>query len=116
MKKSEIHIAVALDNDQVPEAISWRATDAGDQLFFAKAINLALWDRNEAGTMKIDLWTKDMPVEEMKYFLIDTMGAMAETILKATSDQVMADKITALCNELAQHVEEQNKANLEGGN
>ena len=114
MKKSEIHIAVALDNDQVPEAISWRATDAGDKLFFAKAINLSLWDRSEAGTMKIDLWTKDMPVEEMKYFMIDTMGSMAETLLKATNDQVMADKITALCNELAQHVEE-NRQNSENG-
>ncbi|RZM08453.1 MAG: gliding motility protein GldC, partial [Pedobacter sp.] len=78
-------------------------------------INLSLWDRNEAGTMKIDLWTKDMPVEEMKYFCIDTMGSMAETIAKATSDQVMADKITALCNELAKHVEEEAKKTLQSG-
>ena len=106
MKKSEIHIAVALDNDHVPEAISWRATDAGDQLFFAKAINLALWDRNEAGTMKIDLWTKDMPVNEMKYFCLDTIGSMAESLKTATNDDVMVKKMRDLCEELAQYLNE----------
>ena len=111
MKKSEIHIAVALDNDNVPEAISWRATDAGDKMFFARALNLSLWDRNEAGTMKIDLWTKDMPVDEMKFFMIDTMGSMAETLLTATNDTVMAEKIKALCNELAEHVATQQQRN-----
>jgi gliding motility-associated protein GldC len=112
MKKSEIIITVALDNDNVPEAISWKATDAGEQTHFAKAMNLALWDRNEAGTMKIDLWTKDMPVEEMKYFFVDTMGSMAETLITATSDQVMADKIKALCDELSEHiVSQQNQPN-----
>src|SRR5215218_5256994 len=101
MKKSEIHFSIALDNDHIPEAISWRATDAGDEIHFAKAINISLWDRNQEGTMKIDLWTKDMPVEEMKYFFIDIMGSMAETLITATSDQVMADKIKALCDELS---------------
>ncbi|MCC9167253.1 gliding motility protein GldC [Pontibacter harenae] len=111
MKKSEIYFSIALDDNRVPEAISWRATDAGEKIHFAKAINIALWDRDEAGTMKIDLWTKDMPVEEMKYFYIDTMGAMAQSIATATSDTVMAQKIRSLCEELMKHVEEDNKKN-----
>lgn len=113
MKKSEIHFSIALDDQHVPEAISWRATDAGDTIHFAKAINIALWDRNESGTMKIDLWTKDMPVEEMKYFYIDTLGSMAESIIRATNDTVMAQKLRALGEELLKHVEEdQKKQNL----
>jgi gliding motility-associated protein GldC len=109
MKKSEIYFSIALDEQRVPEAISWRATDAGEKIHFAKAINISLWDRDEAGTMKIDLWTKDMPVDEMKYFYIDTIGAMAQSIATATSDKVMADKMKALCEELMSHVEEQRK-------
>ncbi|QNF34173.1 gliding motility protein GldC [Adhaeribacter swui] len=110
MKKSEIYFSIALDDQHVPEAISWRATDAGEAIHFAKAINIALWDRNEAGTMKIDLWTKDMPVNEMKYFCIDTIGSMAESLQRATNDTVMAEKMKKLCQELMKHVdEEENK-------
>lgn len=111
MKKSEIYFSIALDDNRIPEAISWRATDAGDKIHFAKAINISLWDRDEAGTMKIDLWTKDMPVDEMKYFYIDTMGAMAQSIATATSDQVMAKKIQGLCEELMAHVEQEKQQN-----
>ncbi|MDQ4138894.1 MAG: gliding motility protein GldC [Bacteroidota bacterium] len=109
MKKSEIYFSIALDDQHVPEAISWRATDAGDAIHFAKAINIALWDRNEAGTMKIDLWTKDMPVDEMKYFYIDTIGAMAESLQRATNDTVMAQKMKSLCEDLMKYVEEDQK-------
>ncbi|CAA9280892.1 MAG: hypothetical protein AVDCRST_MAG95-3298 [uncultured Adhaeribacter sp.] len=111
MKKSEIYFSIALDDQHVPEAISWRATDAGDTIHFAKAINVALWDRNEAGTMKIDLWTKDMPVNEMKYFYIDTLGSMAESLERATNDKVMAQKMRQLAQELSKHVEEDEKKN-----
>ncbi|MEJ8802735.1 gliding motility protein GldC [Pontibacter sp. H249] len=107
MKKSEIYFSIALDDNKIPEAISWRATDAGEKIHFAKAINISLWDRDEAGTMKIDLWTKDMPVDEMKYFYIDTIGAMAQSIATATSDNVMAKKMRDLCEELMKHIEEQ---------
>lgn len=107
MKKSEIRFSIALDDQKVPEAISWQATDAGPDIHFAKAINLAIWDRNQDGTMKIDLWTKDMPVDAMKYFVVDTIGSMAETIMTATSDRQMADKMRALCKELMDYLEEQ---------
>ncbi len=111
MKKSEIHFSIALDDQHVPEAISWRATDAGDQINFAKAINIALWDRSEAGTMKIDLWTKDMPLDEMKRFYVDTIGSMAESLQVATGDQVMVKKMRDLCHDLMKHVEEDRKKN-----
>jgi gliding motility-associated protein GldC len=114
MKKSEIYFSIALDDNRVPEAISWRATDAGEKIHFAKAINISLWDRDEAGTMKIDLWTKDMPIDEMKYFYIDTIGAMAQSVATATSDSVMAKKMRDLCEELMKHVEEESKKNPNG--
>jgi gliding motility-associated protein GldC len=106
MKKSEIYFSIALDQNNVPEAISWRATDAGEHIHFAKAINIALWDRNQDGTMKMDLWTKDMPVDEMKHFYLDTIGSMAQTIMTATGDEVMATKMRDLCQDLSKHLEE----------
>ncbi|RZK37212.1 MAG: gliding motility protein GldC [Hymenobacter sp.] len=111
MKKSEIRFSIALDDQKVPEAISWQATDAGQDIHFAKAINISIWDRNADGTMKIDLWTKDMPTDAMKYFVVDTIGSMAETIITATSDQKMAAKMRALCQELTDYLEEQGEDN-----
>ncbi|MCC2545263.1 gliding motility protein GldC [Hymenobacter sp. BT175] len=109
MKKSEIRISIALDDQKVPEAISWQATDAGPDIHFAKAINLALWDREQAGTMKIDLWTKDMPVDEMKRFCVDTIGSMAESLVTATNDVKMATLMRNLCRDLMNHIEEEER-------
>ena len=107
MKKSEIRFSIALDDQKVPEAISWSATDAGPDIHFAKAINIALWDREQVGTMKIDLWTKDMPVDEMKRFVVDNIGSMAENIVTATDDKEMANKMRALCKELSEYLDKQ---------
>ena len=107
MKKSEIRFSIALDDNKVPEDISWSATDAGPDIHFAKAINIALWDREQVGTMKIDLWTKDMPIDEMKRFCVDNIGSMAENIVTATNDKEMADKMRALCKELSDYLDRQ---------
>ena len=107
MTKSEIRFSIALDDNKVPEAISWSATDAGPDIHFAKAINIALWDREQVGTMKIDLWTKDMPIDEMKRFCVDNIGSMAENIVTATNDKEMADKMRALCKELSEYLDRQ---------
>ena len=109
MKKSEIRFSIALDDQKVPEAISWSATDAGPDIHFAKAINIALWDRQQAGTMKIDLWTKDMPVDEMKRFVVDNIGSMAENVVNATNDRQMADMMRTLCQQLSAYLDEQEK-------
>ena len=106
MKKSEIRFSIALDDQKVPEAISWQATDAGPDIQFAKAINVAIWDRNADATMKIDLWTKDMPTDAMKYFVVDNIGSMAETIVNATGDKKMAEKMRSLCQELTDYLDE----------
>lgn len=111
MKKSEIRFSIALDNQRVPEAISWQATDAGPDIQFAKAINVAIWDRNADATMKIDLWTKDMPTDAMKYFVVDNIGSMAETIVTATGDKKMAEKMRQLCKELSDYLDEQGATN-----
>ena len=107
MRKSEIRFSIALDDNKVPEAISWTATDAGADIHFAKAINIALWDREQAGTMKIDLWTKDMPIDEMKRFCVDNIGSMAENIVTATNDKRMADMMRELCKELSAYLDRQ---------
>lgn len=107
MKKSEIHFEVELDENNIPENIVWSATDKPGDADHAKAISIAVWDEMEKNTMRLDLWTKEMPIHEMKKFYIDTLGGMAQSLLNATADEFMSSKINTLCDELGKKLEEE---------
>jgi gliding motility-associated protein GldC len=105
MKKSTINFTIELDQNNVPERILWDATDKPDPgLSESKSISLALWDHGQKNTLRIDLWTKDMPVEDMKRFHIDCLGGLAQSILTATGDEFMAGEINTLCEKMVKHI------------
>lgn len=102
MKKSEINFKIELDQNNVPEKILWEATDKADDGFSeSKSMSIALWDHLQKNTLRIDLWTKDMPVNEMKRFYIDCIGGLAQSVLTSTGDETMASEINQLCEKLA---------------
>jgi gliding motility-associated protein GldC len=108
VKTSEIKFTITLDDQRLPEKINWEATDNPNEgIEEAKSISIAVWDHFHKGTMKIDLWTKDMPVDEMKRFVIEAIGGLGETLLTATGDKKMAGDIDTLCRDLTRHVEEE---------
>ena len=87
MKNSEIKFSVTLDDKNIPESIVWEATDGpSDKPLPTDAIALSLWDHSQMNTMQINIWTKEMPVEEMKRFAIEGIGGMADSIENATGD------------------------------
>lgn len=109
MKKSTINFTVELDSNNVPDKIYWEATDKPDpDLSETKAICIALWDHAQRNTLRIDLWSKDMPVEDMKRFYIDCIGGLAQSMLNATGDEVMANETHILCDRLVQHLKAEN--------
>ncbi|MFM9839943.1 MAG: gliding motility protein GldC [Cyclobacteriaceae bacterium] len=105
MKKSKIQFEVQLDDNNVPEKIWWDATEKPEPgLSETKAISLSLWDHAQKNTMRIDLWSKEMPVEEMKRFYIDCLGGLAQSILSSTGDEIMSGEINSLCDRLAKQI------------
>ena len=88
-KQNNINITVDLDTNKVPEKITWNSTDLEGNRN-AKAMLLSLWDSKDMNTMNIDLWTKDMSVEEMSKFFFQTYITMVETFEKATNEDQMA--------------------------
>ena len=85
MNKSTIAIDVMTDENRVPDSIVWRATDTGaENAQKAKAMMLSFWDSGEKAALRIDLWTKDMMVDEMADFFYQTMMTMADTYGRAT--------------------------------
>ena len=102
---SEIKIVVALDENRVPEKLTWSAQDGGVEQEEAKAMMFSVWDSKVQETLRIDLWTKDMPVDEMKLFFHQTLVAMADTFQRATQDEKMADTIKDFCDYFAEKLE-----------
>ncbi len=94
MRTSEIKFSVSLDEQNMPVKIEWTATDSGmEGLKEAKAFMLSIWDAKEPGTLRIDLWNKEMMVEEMQRFVYDTINSLATTYANATNDEAMASEI-----------------------
>lgn len=111
MRKSEITFNVALDDKNIPEKIEWNATDKPDGVpSETKSISVAIWDSAQKNTLRIDLWTKDMPVEDMKRFYIECLGGLAQSALSATGDEVIANEMNALCDKLVAHIRSQEKS------
>ena len=98
---SEIKFLVELDANKVPEKLTWSAQDGGVELEEAKAIMLNIWDSKNQEALRIDLWTKDMPVDEMKLFFHQTLVAMADTFQRATQDEKMAATMKDFCDYFA---------------
>lgn len=105
MKNSSIQFNIQLDDNNVPEKIEWDANDKPEGgLTKTKAISISVWDDDQKNTLRIDLWTKDMPVDDMKRFYIESIGGMAQSVLRATGDEFMAREMDALCDKLVEYV------------
>ena len=102
---SKITLEVTLDENRVPEELNWTAEDGGIDREEAKAMLLSVWDSKNKESLKIDLWTKDMPVDEMKIFFHQTLVAMSDTYMKATQDEKMTATMKDFCEYFAEKLD-----------
>ncbi|KAF2518109.1 gliding motility protein GldC [Flavobacterium salilacus subsp. salilacus] len=102
---SEIKLDITLDENRVPEKLHWTARDGGVENEESKAVMLSVWDSKAKESMRIDLWTKDMPVDEMKIFFHQTLVSMADTFERATGDKKMTDTMKDFCDYFAEKLE-----------
>ncbi len=108
MARSSINIDVMLDADRVPEQISWSASDTtAEAARKAKAMMLAFWDGADKTALRIDLWTKEMMVDEMADFFYQTFMTMAETYYRATQDQGLTNDMKQFAKEFYNKFREQ---------
>ena len=108
MQQSSININVHLDAHKVPEQITWSATDTSADTFKkAKAMMLSFWDGAEKNALRIDLWTKDMMVDEMADFFYQTFMTMAESYHRATKNTELANDMKNFAKEFYRKFNEQ---------
>lgn len=100
--KSKIEISVDLDKNKIPEKILWSAEDGDIKNQESKAIFLSVWDSEKKESLRIDLWTKEMPLDEMKIFFHQTLVAMSDTFNRATQDEKMTNTMKDFCEYFAE--------------
>ena len=105
MRQTTITINVELDDNHIPEKLTWNAEDSGMQGDKeCKAMMLALFDKKDQTTMRIDLWTQEMMVEEMQQFFFEMYMSMADTFQNATNNKDMADKMRNFARQFGKEV------------
>lgn len=104
MSENTITIKVSTDENHVPTDIVWSAEGEDVENRQAKAMWLAIWDEKDGASMNMDLWTKDMSVDEMKRFVCDSMMTLANTLETATSDKGHAEAMRGFTSELAKRI------------
>ena len=92
--ESKIEIGITLDTDKIPSAMRWKADGAPAKGWKdARGMILSLWDSEEQNAYRIDIWTKDMRVDEMNFFIFQTLNTLAETFESATGNEEVATRM-----------------------
>ena len=103
--KSKIQFTIGLDENKVPEKINWTAEEGKIANEEAKALMISVWDGKAKDTLRMDLWTKDMAIDEMKQFFHQTLVSMAGTFERATNDAKMTATMIDFCDYFAEKLE-----------
>jgi gliding motility-associated protein GldC len=98
MKTSEfeIKLKIKLDENRIPEKISWESSEKEDPPRDISSMLLSVWDKQEKNTHAIPLWTKDMIIEDLKLHVFQTIMTMGETYNQATKDTELYNYIKDL--------------------
>lgn len=94
MQVSTITIDVSLDPQKIPVDIHWNASQSNaDEKQQARAMMVSFWDPKEKAAMRVDLWTKDMMVDEMGDFFYQNLMTMADTFERATHQKELVGEM-----------------------
>jgi gliding motility-associated protein GldC len=116
MHSSEISIKVSLDEQKVPSKIDWKAQDSTvNEWQDAKAMMVSFWDGQDKTALRIDLWNKEMMLDEMADFFYQNFTAMADTFNRATKMDDLTNDIKVFAQQFMQKFKaEQQKNNKVG--
>lgn len=97
-RNTTITLSVSLDENQTPESMDWSAPDGGVKQQPMDAFFLSTWNKESQESARIDLWTKEMPVDQMQVFVHQTLVGIRESYLRATEDAQMAEAMQQFCD------------------
>lgn len=106
VKSSDITIRVGLDATGIPSKMEWGASDRNEgKLEECKAMVVALFDKDQRDTLRIDLWTKEMQVMEMDRFMYQILRSLSQTYRSATQNNELAEDIAKFAHYFGEKTE-----------
>jgi len=102
MKKSTLKFDLELDENNVPKKIIMNSSDKQAENVLLKSVIIAAWDEKTKETLRVDLWTKDMMVNEMFIMYHQTLMSMANTLSKSTGHNKLAGALRDYCKFFAE--------------
>jgi len=96
--KQTLKFEIELDDNNLPLNIEMHASDGAANEKEIKALMVSAWAAKTKETLRIDLWTKDMPVNEMFIMYHQTMMGMASTLERATGHAKLAGALRDYCD------------------
>ena len=102
MNKSKLTFDLELDDNNVPKKIIMNSSDNQANDVLLKSVIIAAWDEKTKETLRVDLWTKDMMVNEMFIMYHQTLMSMANTLSKSTGQDKLAGALRDYCDFFAQ--------------
>jgi gliding motility-associated protein GldC len=107
VKKSKIEIEIGLNKDNLPVEMHWKTSDAPPSVPMqdAKAMLLSFLDRPTRDTLKMDLWTVDMQVDEMDRMMYYTLRSLADAYFRATNNKELAEQMQQFARYFAEKTE-----------
>ena len=88
-----------------PRKLFGQSPDGGVDNEVAQAMLLALWDGQNQETLRVDLWIKEMPVDQMKMFFHQTLLTMSDTYLQC---YLKTKKMTAIMKDFCDYFAKKN--------
>ncbi len=102
MSESKLTFDLELDENNVPKNIVMNSTDKQAVNINLKSLMIAGWDAKNKETLRVDLWTKDMMVNEMFIMYHQTLMSMANTLEKSTGHDKLAGALKDYCEFFAE--------------
>ena len=100
--KQILKFEVELDENNLPVNIEMDSSDGAANEKNIKALMISAWASKTKETLRIDLWTKDMPINEMFIMYHQTMTGMATALEKATGHDKLAGALRDYCEFFAE--------------
>ena len=96
--KQILKFEVELDENNLPNSIKMLEEKASNSSIDLKALMIAAWDAKRKETLRVDIWTKDMPVNDMFIMYHQNMMGMATSLEKSTGQNKLANALRDYCD------------------
>tara|TARA_B100000579_G_C22736872_1_gene807119 strand:- start:358 stop:681 length:324 start_codon:yes stop_codon:yes gene_type:complete len=96
--KQTLKFEVELDENNLPNSIKMLEDQAKNSAINLKALMIAAWDAKRKETLRVDIWTKDMPVNDMFILYHQNMMGMATSLEKSTGQDKLAQALRDYCD------------------